>query len=121
MDGSEPRPVGIFHGKFFARNFGQGRNRHRRNDANHKRQVPARLLDMVGERAVIVIDSMTVDSAVSMSVSNNVAVNPARVMECKAEVIVAGVSSRGFRRGNAGTLERKGKRRRHHNDDSEPP
>ena len=75
---------------------------------------------MVGERAIIVIDGMTVDSAVGMSVRNNVAVIAARVMECKVEVVVAGVSRRGFRRGNTDTLERKGERRRHHDDDGKP-
>ena len=120
VDGGDPGPAGIFYRKSFARNFGQGRNRHRRNDANHKSHVPARLLDVIGERAVVVIDGMAVDGAVSVSVRNDVAVGPARVMERKAEVVVAGVSSCGFGCGNADTLERKGERRRHHHDDGEP-
>ena len=36
---------------------------------------------MIVKRAVIIIDSMTVGSTVSMFVSNDVAVSPARVME----------------------------------------
>src|SRR5262249_28811330 len=93
-------------------------NRPRGNDANHKRHVRARLLDVVGKRAVIVIDSVTMVGAINMRVSDSVAVGPARVMEGKVEVVVAGVSSCGFRCGNKDTLKRKSERRRHHDDDS---
>src|SRR6516165_11069889 len=120
IDGGDPGPAGIFHRKPFACNFGQGRNRHRRNDADHKRHVPAWLLDVVGQSALGVVYGMSMDRAVGVPVSNEMAVSAASVMKSKAEIIVAGVSGRGFRCGNADALERKGQRRRHHDDDGSP-
>ena len=117
---SEPFEIGdpelgrILDRQSFAREFGKHGNRYGRNDANHKRHVPTRLLDMLGKRAGVVINGMGVDRAVGMSVSNEMAVSPARVVKCKAEVIMAGISGRRFRCGDTNALERKRHRRRHH-------
>ena len=96
IDGGDPEPAGISHRKPFARDFGNGGNGDGRNDAHHDRHVPARLLDMVGKRPVIIIDGMTVDSAIGMSVGDDVTVSAVGVIEGKAEIVVAGVSGRGF-------------------------
>jgi hypothetical protein len=123
---SEPFEIGnpelarILDRQSFARYFGKCRNRYGRNNANHKRHVPTPLFDVLCKRARVVIYGVSVDSAIGMSVSSKVAVSPAGVMESKAEVIVAGVSGRGFRCGNADALERKGHRCRHHYDDGKP-
>jgi hypothetical protein len=78
------------------------------------------VLDVFRERARVVIYRVSVDSAIGVSVSNEMAVSPARMMESKAEIIVAGVSSRGFRCSDADALERKGEGRRHHHHDGKP-
>ncbi len=120
VHGGDPGSAGVFHRESFARDFGPGRKHHRRNDANYECHIPARQLDVVGKRIIIVIDGMTVAGAISVSVSNNLTVSPTGVLKCKVEIVVAGISSSGFRCGNEDTLERKGDRSHHHNDDGKP-
>jgi hypothetical protein len=113
----DPKAGRILDRQFFTREFGKRGNRYGGNDANNKRHIRPWLLDMLGKRARVVIYGMGVDRAVGMSVSNEMAVNSARMVKCKAEVIMAGISGRRFRCGNTDALERKGHRRRHHYDD----
>ena len=117
MEIGDPELTRILDRQSFARNFGTGRNCYGRNNANHKRHIPTWLLDVLRKRARVVIYRVSMDSAIGMSVTNEVAVSPARMIKSKAEVIVTGDSGRGFRCGNAHALERKGKGRRHHHDD----
>jgi hypothetical protein len=68
---SEPFEIGdpklgrILDRQFFTREFGERGNRYGRNDANNKRHIPPRLLDMLGKRPRVVIYGMGVDRAVS--------------------------------------------------------
>ena len=114
----DPEPARILDREPFACHFAKGGKGDRRNDANHSRHVPARLLDMVGECALGIVDGVSMDSAVGMPVRNEMAVSAAGVMKSKAEIIVARVSGCGFGRRDADSLERKGQRGRHHHDDS---
>ena len=116
----DPELARVLDRQSFARNFEKARNCYGRNNANHKRHIPTWLLDVLRKRARVVIYRVSMDSAIGMSVTNEVAVSPARMIKSKAEVIVTGVSGRGFRCSNADALERKGQRRRHHDDDSDP-
>jgi hypothetical protein len=113
----DPELTRILDRQSFARNFGTGRNCYGRNNANHKRHIPTWLLDVLRKRARVVIYRVSMDSAIGMSVTNEVAVSPARMIKSKAEVIVTGVSGRGFRCSNADALEREREASRHHYDD----
>jgi hypothetical protein len=74
---------------------------------------------MACERVVIVIDRMLVICAVHVPVRNDVTVVSAmRVIENKAEIVVAAVSRSRLRCGNKHALEGKRHRGRHHDDDS---
>jgi hypothetical protein len=76
---------------------------------------------MFGKRTVIIIDGVSVDSSVGMSVSDDMTVMLAvGVIESEANVIMARISGRRFRCGNKHSLECKGQRGRHHHDDSDP-
>ena len=65
-----PEPGRILDRQSFAREFGKRGSCYGRNDANHKRHIPTRLLDMFGKRTRVVIYGMGVDRAVGMSVCN---------------------------------------------------
>jgi hypothetical protein len=75
---------------------------------------------MIGKSALRVIDRVGMDGAVRMPMRNEMAVGTAKVMECEAEIVMAGISGCGFRGGNADTLKHKGHRRRHRHDDGKP-
>jgi hypothetical protein len=102
----DPELARILDRQSFARNVGNTRNCYGRNNANHKRHIPTWLLDVLRKRARVVIYRVGMDSAIRMSVANKMAVSPARMIKSKTEVIVAGVSGRSFRCGNANALER---------------
>jgi hypothetical protein len=117
----DPELARILDRQSFTLNLGKSRNCYGRNNNNDQRHIPTRLLNVLRKRPRVVIYRVSVDNAVGMFVSNNVAVSPARVMESKAEVVMAGVSCRGFRCGNADALERKREGRQHHHDDGKLP
>ena len=120
VEAGDPGPAGIFDRELFAGNFGPGGNRHHRNDANHNCHVPARLLDMIGKRAVVIIYSVTMDSAIGVPMCDGMTVAAMGMVNGKADVIMAGISRGRLRRGNTDTLERKGQSGRHHHDNSKP-
>lgn len=99
-----------------------GNRRHARagKDANRQRHVEARLFDVLGERVIIIVDGMLMNYSVGMPMTDDVTMRPAmRMAENKAEIVVARVSGRRFRRGDKHTLQRNGYRRRHHQHESD--
>ena len=103
-------------------------SRHRENlgdirggqNANNDRHVGARLADMFGKRVVVVvINRVLVNHSAGMAMGHDMAMTlRMRVAENKAEIVVAGIAGRGFRRGNKHPLDRKGNPCRHHDDGS---
>ena len=89
-------------------------------DANRQRHVEARLFDVLGERVIIVVDGMLMNYSVSVPMSDDVTMHPVmRVAENEAEIVVARISGRRFRRCNEHALQRNRHPRRHHEDESD--
>ena len=119
-DFGDPQGCGIFHTQLAAGHLDILRNIPGRQNANDDRHVGARLADMFGKRVVVVIiDRVLVNHSAGMAMSHDMAMTlTVRVAENKAEIVVAGIAGRGFRRGNKHPLDRKGKPCRHHDDGS---
>ena len=75
---------------------------------------------MIGKRAVVIIYSVTMDSAIGVPMCDGMTVAAMGMVNGKADVIMAGISRGRLRRGNTDTLERKGQSGRHHHDNSKP-
>jgi hypothetical protein len=75
---------------------------------------------MIGKRAVVIIYGVPVDSAIGVPMSDGMTVTTVGVVNRKTDVIMAGVSGRRLRCGNADPLERKSQSSRHHHDDGYP-
>jgi hypothetical protein len=102
------------------RHFGKRRYIQARKDANGQRHVEARLLDVLGECVVIIIDRMPVHYSVSMLMTNDMAMRPVvRMAENEAEIVMAGISGRSFRRGNKHALQRNSRGCHHHDNDGD--
>jgi hypothetical protein len=102
------------------RHLGKRRHVQARKDANRQRHIGARLLDVLGERVVIVVDGMLVDFSIGMPMNNDVTMHPfMRMAENEAEIVVARVSGGRFRRSDEHTLQHDGYRRRHHEHESD--
>src|SRR5262245_14805446 len=96
-----------------------------RQDANHNGHIPtagaARLLDVLGQSVIVVIDGMSVSSAVGMHVRNLVMVRLMMdVTASKAVVIKARFFGRCVRGSNEGSLERERNYGRQHDGSREP-
>jgi hypothetical protein len=116
-----PEAARIFNRQLVTRRRGKRRNVRGRNDANHHRHVPTRLLDVLGKRAVIVIYGMRMYCSVSMSMRDDVAVMLAVcVLKSKGNIIMTRIASRRFRGGHKDSLEGKSQRGRHHHDGGHP-
>ena len=102
------------------RHLGDRRHVRARKDANRQRHVEARLFDVLGERVIIVIDGMLMHYSVSMPMSDDMTMHPVmRMAENEAEIVVAGVSGRRFRRGNKHALQCNGHCCHHHDNDGD--
>ena len=116
----EREPGRRCHRELVTCHLGKRRHVQARKDADRQRHIGARLLDVLGERGVIVVDGMLVNFSVGMPMNNDVTMHPImRMAENEAEIVVARVSCRRFRRSDEHTLQRHGYRRRHHEDDGD--
>jgi hypothetical protein len=101
------------------RHLGNRRHVRARKDANRQRHVEARLLDVLGEGVVIVIDGMLMNYPISMPMADNMTVRQAmRMAENESEIVMAGISGRRFRGGNKHALQRNSRCCHHHSNDS---
>jgi hypothetical protein len=99
-----------------------------RQHANHDGHIPAtgasRLLEVLIQRFVIVIDGVPMRSAIGMDVSNLVMMRAGLMLKMtagKAVVIKAHLCCRCFRGGNEGRLERERNHGRHHDNGRDSP
>ena len=82
----DPKAVGLFKRQLAARNLGNRRNATARKDANHKSHVRARLIDVLVQRVVIVINRMLVNCSIGMPMSDDVTMAPIlRMIENEAQ------------------------------------
>ncbi len=79
------------------RHLGNRRHVRARKDANRQGHVEARLLDVLGERVIIVIDGMLMNYSVRMPMTDHMTMRLIMQMtENEAEIVMAGVSGRRF-------------------------
>ena len=124
----DPKRIWCFNGELAARDRRNCANAKVGKDANHNRHIPTTrapmFLEVLIQGAIIVIHGMPMNRSIGMNMRNVMTVRLAVIVGVavrKPVVIVTGVTRRSRGSRNKRPLERKRRRCRHHDDDSNAP